>query len=276
CYMRKVLLFMALVVVPGIAFVQTGPLENDTVFNNIDKNGLKQGFWKKYYPNGKINYSGFFKDNKPVGTMKRYFESGNLKAIMNFDSTGTFSETKLFYEDGQLAAEGYYYNAAKDSLWKYYSYYEGTLISDEMYRKGVKHGMSHKYYTNGYITEKTEWKDNNKCGVWEQYYENRSPRLKGSYLKGKLSGAFIVYYPNGDLQVKGHYKDGKRHGRWIFYNKGNKVDFEVNFINGKAENEETLTKKQQEFFQKVDKNIGKFREPVPEDFFHYGNNDYER
>ena len=94
--MRKILLLVSLVAAPEIAFLQTSSYENDTVFNNVDKNGLKQGHWKKYYPNGNLNYSGFFKDNKPVGILKRYFESGNLKAIMNFDNTGTFSETKLF------------------------------------------------------------------------------------------------------------------------------------------------------------------------------------
>jgi antitoxin component YwqK of YwqJK toxin-antitoxin module len=264
--MRKFLIIMVLVASPEIAFLQTISNKGDTVFNKVDENGLKHGFWKKYYPNGNLNYSGFFKDDKPVGTLKRYYESGSLKAIMNFDSTGTYADTKLYYEDGQLAAEGYYYNSLKDSLWKYYSYYEGTIISDEIYKKGIKNGISHKYYPNGNVTEKTGWKDNVRSGVWEQYYEDGSLRIEGSYNHGKLTDNFIVYSPDGSLQIKGHYLEGKRHGRWIFYDEEENANFEVNFIYGKAENEEALTSKQQEYFQEMDKNIGRFKDPEPEDF----------
>ena len=269
--MRKYLIIVFLIASPEITFLQTISNKGDTVFNKVDENGLKHGFWKKYYPNGNLFYSGFFKDDKPVGTLKRYYESGRLKAIMNFDSTGTYAETKLYYEDGKLAAEGYYYNSLKDSLWKYYSYYEGTIISDEIYKKGLKNGISHKYYPNGNITEKTEWKDNIKNGVWEQYYENNSLRLKGSYNRGKLSDDFIVYSPDGSIQIKGHYLEGKRHGKWIFYDDKDNVNFEVNFIYGKVEDEEALTRKQQEYFQKMDKNIGKFKDPEPADFLPFIN-----
>jgi antitoxin component YwqK of YwqJK toxin-antitoxin module len=269
--MRKLVIIMVLVALPGIAFLQTTSNKGDTVFNKLDENGFKQGIWEKYYPNGKLNYSGFFKDDKPVGTLKRYYESGSLKAIMNFDNTGTYAETKLYYEDGQLAAEGYYYNSLKDSLWKYYSYYEGTIISDERYKKGIKNGISHKYYPNGNITEKTEWEGNVKDGVWEQYYEDGSLRLKGSYDYGKLTDDFIVYSSDGSIQIKGHYLEGKRHGKWIFYNEDSSVNFEVNFIHGKAENEEALNRKQQEYFQEIDKNIGRFKEPEPEDFLQLRN-----
>jgi antitoxin component YwqK of YwqJK toxin-antitoxin module len=269
--MRKFLIILVIGALPVKACLQTISNKGDTVFNKVDENGLKQGFWKKYYPSGNLNYSGFFKDNKPVGILKRYYESGNLKAIMNFDSTGTYAETKLYYEDGQLAAEGYYYNSLKDSLWKYYSYYEGSVISDEIFEKGIKNGMSHKYYPNGNITEKTEWKDNIKNGIWEQYYEDGSVRLKSAYNNGRLSGDFIVYYPNGSIHIKGHYLEGKRHGKWVFYDDENNVNLEMNFIYGDAENEEALTRKQQEYFQQMDKNIGRFKDPEPEDFMPFIN-----
>jgi antitoxin component YwqK of YwqJK toxin-antitoxin module len=269
--MRRFLILVVLITAPGIAFLQTHGNRGDTVFNKVDEKGLKYGLWKKCYPNGNLNYSGFFRDDKPVGILRRYYESGCIKAIMNFDTTGTFAETKLYYEDGQLAAEGYYYNSLKDSIWKYYSYYEGTVISDEKYKKGMKNGIAHKYYPNGNITEKTEWKDNIKNGVWEQFYEDGSIRLKALYNKDKLSGDFIVYNPDGSMQIKGHYQEGMRHGKWIFFNEEANVDFEVNFVYGRAENEEALTRRQLEYFQEMDKNIGKFKDPEPEDFLQMRN-----
>ena len=268
--MRRIFVILAIILLPEIAFLQTYSNIRDTVFNTVDEQGLRQGHWKKFYPNGNINYTATFKDDKPVGILKRYFESGNLKAIMNFDSAGNFAKARLFYEDGQLAAEGYYFESLKDSLWKYYSYYEGTLISDEVYKRGKRHGISHKYYPNGNITEKTEWKNDVKDGIWEQYYEDSTLRLKGGYCNDVLSGNIIVCYPNGNTQIKGYYLNGIRHGKWLFYDEKDSINYEVNFINGKAENDEILTERQQEFFKKIDENIGKFKEPEPEDFYQKG------
>jgi antitoxin component YwqK of YwqJK toxin-antitoxin module len=265
--MRRILVVLTIAALSVTAFLQTNTNPGDIVFNRTDEKGLKQGPWKKFYPNGNLNYTATFRDDKPVDTMKRYFESGNLKAVLYFDSLGISAGARMFYEDGQLAAEGYYYNSLKDSLWKYYSYFEGTLISDEIYRKGKKYGLSHKYYPNGVVTEIIEWKDDIKEGIWEQYYQDRSIRLKGSYLNDELSGEIIIYYPDGNVQIRGYYLKGKRHGIWSFFNEKDSLNYEVNFINGKAEDEEILTRKQQEYFQRVDENIGKFKEPEPEDFY---------
>ena len=40
--------------------------------NQTDKQGLKQGFWIKKYPNGNIMYQGYFIDDKPAKLMKRF------------------------------------------------------------------------------------------------------------------------------------------------------------------------------------------------------------
>ena len=36
-------------------------------FNITDADGLKQGRWIRVYPNGKLYYSGSFRDGRPVG-----------------------------------------------------------------------------------------------------------------------------------------------------------------------------------------------------------------
>lgn len=56
--------------------------DSDTLWNQTDNKGKKQGNWRANYENGKLKYSGYFKDNKPVGEMKRFHENGALKALM--------------------------------------------------------------------------------------------------------------------------------------------------------------------------------------------------
>lgn len=271
--MKKLIIAILFIFTPCLAYLQTNDVI-DTVFNQVDDNGLKQGYWKKYYSNGKMKYCGFFKDDKPAGELRRYFESGNLKAVMNFDNSCGYTEIKIFYENGTLAAHGYYVGSKKDSLWQYYSFYDKTLISDEIYTEGIKNGLSHKYYSNGTITEKIEWKNNIKNGVWEQYYQDNSIRLKGKFMDGKLSGDYTVYYPNGHVQVSGSYHQDMRHGKWIFYDKDDSVKLKLDYHYNRIKNEEALTEKQQEFFKNIDRNISKFNEPKPQDFYRSDSDEY--
>lgn len=222
-------------------------------------------------------YQGFFKDDKPVGEMKRYFESGNLKAIFIFEEITGYANARIYYENGTLASDGFYAGSKKDSIWNYYSFYDKKLKSRETYQEGLKHGFSWEYYPGGSCFEKTEWKNNLKDGIWEQYYEDGSHRLKAQYIDGRLSGNYIVYYQNGHPMVIGCYKNDKREGNWIYYNESGSVSQEIRYAAGQPLNETELTRQQQEFFQKIEKNIGKYREPVPADFFpqkRYEGNEY--
>jgi antitoxin component YwqK of YwqJK toxin-antitoxin module len=240
--------------------------QSDTVFNQTDAKNLKQGYWKKSYPNGKLMYKGFFKDNKPVGEMRRYFESGALKALLNYNSKGEYARARLFYENGQVAAEGNYFNSTKDSTWVYYSFYDRTVTSRESYLRGARHGMMINYYNNGDVSEKIEWKNNQKSGIWEQYFKGNILRLKAFYINNKLEGDFVVYAENNKPYLHGNYKNDLREGKWTFYKVDGTVETELEYKQGKSADEDKLVKEQQEFFKLIDENQGKFEEPDENNF----------
>jgi antitoxin component YwqK of YwqJK toxin-antitoxin module len=240
--------------------------QSDTIFNKTDANHLKQGWWKKTYPNGKMMYKGFFKDDKPVGLMCRYYETGAVKALLNYDSKGEYAHAKILYEDGQVAAEGVFYNSVKDSTWSYYSYYDRSLTATENFQKGARHGLTINYYNTGDISEKLGWKNDRKDGVWEQYFDGGVLKMKAFYVDNKLEGDFIVFYADGKPYLKGKYANDKRQGKWIFLNEDGSIEAELEYADGKALNEEQLTEKQQELFRTIDSNEGKFEEPDESNF----------
>ncbi len=240
--------------------------QTDTVFNHTDAGNMKQGFWKKSYPNGKLMYKGFFKDNKPAGEMRRYFESGALKAILDYDKNGIYADARLFYENGKPAATGKYFNSLKDGEWTYFSFYDKSVTARENYIKGIRNGISVMFYDNGDISEKIEWKNNMKSGIWEQYFKGNIPKLKATFAYNKLEGEFLVYYTNGKPYLTGLYKDDLREGRWTFYNEDGTTQKVLDYHSGKAAGEEKLDAKQQEFFRQIDEAKGKFNEPDETDF----------
>jgi antitoxin component YwqK of YwqJK toxin-antitoxin module len=244
------------------------PLEaqSDTLFNQTDANQLKQGWWKKSYPDGNLMYKGFFKDDKPVGLMYRYYETGAIKAILQYDAKSEYAQAKLLYEDGQIAARGVFFNSMKDSIWLYYSYYDHSLTASESYNKGSRHGMMISYYNNGDISEKLEWKNDLKDGIWEQYYNGGVLKMKGNYAANKLEGDFFVYDENGKPYLKGNYTNDRRQGKWTFFNADGTVEAALEYVNGKPLNEDQLNEKQQELFRTIDTNEGKFEEPDETNF----------
>lgn len=257
--MRQHLLILMFFSVPCLAFSQP-----DTLFNQTDARNLKQGHWKKTYPNGTVMYRAFFKDDKPVGVMKRYFESGRLKALMNY--RGDIAETRLFYETGNPAAEGRYYKTLKDSTWTYYSYYSNTITARENWNKGVRTGMMVSYYENGNISEKLEWKNNKKSGIWEQYFKGNILKMKAGYVDNKLEGEFVVYTKAGTPSITGTYRNNLRDGKWIFYDENGNVEHALNYNSGIASEKEKLNAEQQEFFRNIDNAQGKYNEPDETDF----------
>jgi len=247
------------------SFSQSG----DTLFNQTDKQGRKQGFWKVKYEKGALKYTAFFKDDKPVGLMKRYFEDQTIKAEMFFEANGV-ARAKLYYQAGPLAALGNYVNSLKDSTWNYYSYYTKTLSNRETYIKDKKNGVSISYFPSGKVAEELTWKNGIRDGTWRQYYENGVIKMSSGFLNGKRTGAFLLNYPTNKPEWKGLYKDDKREGKWLHYDPLGKNDSTIEYKNGVASNAAELDAKEQELLKQIEKNKGKIPEPSEDNIMNQG------
>ena len=65
-------------------------------------NGVDYGKWIFYFPNGKIETKGKFKDGKRVGKWRYYYESGKIKQISSYSKLGERQGKWIEYdEDGK-------------------------------------------------------------------------------------------------------------------------------------------------------------------------------
>ncbi len=256
----KAKLFLILLVLISVTVYS-----QDTIYNLVDKDGLKTGFWKSYYPNGGLRYFGYFIKGKPVGKMKRYYIGGLLQAEMNFNQTGTTALVKLYNVQGNLIAEGKYKEKSKDSTWNYYSSYDGRLVMRENYMNGKKEGSSFKYHNNGKTSEILEWVNDIENGKWSQFYENGNLRLNCSNTEGKRSGKFQSFNPDGFLSVTGEYKNGIMNGKWIFYNAKGEEDYFIEYVDGKMLPNKEYDKRVEEFSKSVEE-AAKRAGVVPDEF----------
>jgi len=245
----------------GFNFTQ----QTDTVFNQTDQNGLKQGFWKKYYPNGQVKYRGQFLNDHPTGIFYRFYDNGPLQSVQSFRNDGS-SFVKIYYQNGILAAEGKFLGTKKDSIWRYYSFYGGYLSYIESYKKGLKDGTSKKYYEKGSISQELSWRNGKKDGSWKIWFPNGQLQLESSFSEGKLNGTFTTYYPDGDIEIRGTYKNDVRVGTWTLTNPGTKKRKKIKYVNGVREDQGEIDKAFEEQLNKIEKSKGKIKDPYKSPF----------
>jgi antitoxin component YwqK of YwqJK toxin-antitoxin module len=229
--------------------------------NKTDRNGLKQGHWIRKYPNGHIQYNGYFKDNHPVGSFRRYFETDTLQSVLIFNSDGREAEATLYHTNGQIASKGKFVNQLKEGKWKFFSErINQYLICLEEYKGNIKNGLSIKYYPDSIIAEKVFYINDQRNGEWVQYFPNRNICLKANYLNGKLQGSYVVYYDNGKPQYIGQYKDDARNGNWKIYNYDGSLKYTIEYLAGVASDAE-MYKKDSDYLDALEKNKGKIADP---------------
>jgi len=236
--------------------------------NQTDDNGLKQGFWTKKYQNGVVAYEVTFKNNKPIGDYKRFHENGKINAYLIYDNNGEWADAKMYDDNGKIVAEGKYFGKLKDGLWVYSQ--DGKKVAEENFKMGKKEGVSKTFFNNGSVSEEKNWKNGIENGVWRQYYFEEKKRLESRIENGKRNSPYYLYYENGRLKIRGKYKNDHMDGKWTYYDKKGKVLKEINYVNGKAENQDELDEKEQNIFKQFEENKKQLKDPKD-----YINNPYE-
>ena len=257
----RIVYVLCLILWPATAISQMPREVKDTLFNQVDEQGLKQGYWKKKHPNGNIRYTGQFVNDRPVGTFKRYYEDQTLQSIMDYQTDGNAAFTTFFYQNGEIAAEGKYLGKEKDSIWNYYSYYGGHLSYRERYHNGLKDGPSRKFYEDGSPSEELFWKNGKKHGSWKIWYPSGTLKMETTFSEDKIHGAFISYTPDGQREIEGRYHYNLKTGTWKFHDPDSGLIQEIKYIDGLAENQDEIDKKFTERMDAFEKQKDRIAEP---------------
>ena len=158
--------------------------------------GLREGFWKKYYPNGVLKASGDYVADKKVGNWK------------------------YFYPNGELEQEGVYLNGKADGIWIWY-YPNGETLRSENFLDGLADGMMTEYAMDGSIITQGDYIEGKEEGFW--FYVVGDSREEGDYAEGMRNGKWKSYYGTGDLSFEGKFVDDLPNGEHKWYWDNGKV-----------------------------------------------------
>ena len=141
-------------------------------------------------------------------------------------------------------AEGIYIDEKRDSIWQFFSDYDGVLLSEESYKNGRKDGASITFYPGKGPAEIINWIAGVREGSWIQYYTDGSVKMRVTNRNGNKNGLMEVFSETGTLLISGKYVDGDPDGTWLTYDaKGNLLKKEVYYKGAVVSSEEMKEKK---------------------------------
>lgn len=207
--------------------------------NQTDDKGQKQGLWRKYHKNGRLDFEGEFKDGKPIGLFKYYYDNGTKKALIEHNITTSRSLANFFHPNGQMMSAGIYRNQMKDSTWVTFT--ETGLVSEiSNYLNNELHGERTTYYISGLenasgrvIYSKSNYKNGKQDGEFIEYFMDGKKKLYSFYIEGNLNGMYIEYHRNGNKKSEIRYKNGVKHGYVRGYDETGKEIGKAYFYKGK-------------------------------------------
>jgi len=213
--------------------------------NRTDKEGLKQGVWKEFYPNGGIKSDKTFVDDLLHGYYKEYDNRGRLALTMLYDK-GSIVKSNVEDEpdieiqnkydiDGKLLYSGPYRNKVPVGIHREYDG-DGKVINAFIYNDnglllsegivdeaGNRNGKWKDLYPDGKIKAEGQFANNRQYGLWKFYNISNKVEQTGSFNSGRPDGLWQWYYDNGAIIREEEYFQGKRDGLCTEYS----IDGEV-------------------------------------------------
>jgi antitoxin component YwqK of YwqJK toxin-antitoxin module len=128
-------------------------------------------------------------------------EGGNITPVTGSVPDGL---TVGYFPDGKRMMEIPFKHNRADGI--AHSFYEGTLIGDEVYRRGILNGTQTGYYLNGQIKTQGEWRNGKPVGLHKLFDEHRhlemTTRIKGN------NRTETHFYPDARKKSTWTYKHG--------------------------------------------------------------------
>lgn len=197
----------------------------------IDKKGLRQGYFIKYFTNGHKKAEGEYLNSVKVGEWKYYYPDGNLEQRGVFDRNGKpQGEWIWYYNNGNIWKKENYIAGLLDGDYVEYDI-NGNYIIKGSFIEDEEDGLW--VYEINNIRETGNFKNGQKEGVWKtEDLKTNKILFQGRYVDGNPNGRHTYYWPNGQKRFEGNYIMGKREGDWNFFNEDGNVLVRVRYKQG--------------------------------------------
>jgi uncharacterized protein len=178
--------------------------ENGSIVKNAVDDEPDIEIVNKHDENGKLIYSGPYRNKVPVGIHREYGKDGKV------------SNAFIYNDNGLLISEGIVDEAGnRNGKWKDL-YPSGKVMADGLYTDNRRTGVWKFYGASGKIVQTGSYNNGRPDGLWTWYYDNDAVLREEEYFQGRRDGSFVEYSISGEIITKGQYSDGEKNGEWSY------------------------------------------------------------
>lgn len=179
--------------------------------NVTDESGYKQGQWKitgadkplpGYGPTQVIE-EGFYKNNRKEGSWKKYYPNGKVEHVLNYLNGKLDGIATFYYKNGKKKEEGTWKKNRWVGEYKYF-YKTGGLRNEWKYNEtGKRTGIQRYYYENGQVKLEGAWENGKESGPIVEFYDDGSVKSERFFMNGKIDQGKTAQYKRSEKTSSG-------------------------------------------------------------------------
>lgn len=152
----------------------------------------KDGYYKSFYPSGRLALTGNFKENIKNDWFREYYDT-IIKGVSPLKS-------QVFFNNGKKNGLMLVFSVAGDTLQK------------AVFKDDAIVGLLSTYYPNGKLHRQGNFVDGQPQGLVKEYYETGILHKEINFVDGQPQGITKIYYPSGKLHYEENYVNGLQEG----------------------------------------------------------------
>lgn len=213
---------------------QNGFLTGEGIFT---EEGIREGFWKEYYPGGALRSEGSYEGGNQTGVWKYYHTDGRIEQEGKYNKKGQPEGTwKWYFETGELKREEQYRNGLRDGMLTEYDE-NGKILEEGEFVDGLEEGPWVE--STGDITTRGTYREGLRHGMWQTYQMVKQGEktdsvmiFRGAFIDDNADGKHQYFDKDGNPVEEGLYVSGRREGDWIRYNTDGTPFLVITYKNG--------------------------------------------
>ena len=178
------------------------------------KNGLMDGIWTYYYPDGVTKAEGQFLKG----------DGGNMNELSGIPQNGRYGEWTIYYPNGNVNAKYQFDVHGKFNQDRLEWYDNGNKKIEMHYVNGIPEGPWLEWYENGQKKRHYFHKEGKRDQTWTVWWSNGNIKTEGNFKEGLKNGQFTFWFQNGQKKFEGVCRNDKLFGEWTFYNADGSVE----------------------------------------------------
>lgn len=140
-------------------FSQTFEVTDGDTINFTSDKGVKQGFWRYFWPNGDLKYEVFYENNEKEGLEIRYFDQQDCIEFSNTYVRGILDGPSVsFFANCNVHCEEIYRGGKKQGYERCYDQ-TGLIQTEANFDKGELVGTYSHFDKKGYVTYESPTKE---------------------------------------------------------------------------------------------------------------------